>query len=57
MKKCVIFFTLLIIALLIAVFTDNKERLELLDDVVLSENNIDNLLAEEQGQISELCTE
>ncbi|MBT8182624.1 MAG: hypothetical protein KJO53_13670 [Eudoraea sp.] len=57
MKKCVIFFTLLIIALLFAVFTDNKDRLELLDDVVLSENSIDNLLAEEQGQISELCTE
>jgi len=57
MKKCVIFFTLLILALLFAVFTDNKDRLELLNEVVLTENNIDNLLAEEQGQISELCTE
>ncbi|WP_299159896.1 hypothetical protein [uncultured Eudoraea sp.] len=57
MKKCVLFFTLLILALLLAVLTDNKERFELLDEVVFSENNIDSLLAEEQGQIEELCTE
>ncbi|MGB5359565.1 MAG: hypothetical protein WBN27_06440 [Eudoraea sp.] len=57
MKKCVIFFILLIFALLFAVLTENKERLELIDEVVLTENNMDHLLAEDQGQIAELCTE
>lgn len=57
MKKCVIFFILLIFALLFAVLTENKERLELIDEVVLTENNMDHLLAEDQGQLAELCTE
>lgn len=57
MKRCVIFFTLLILVILLAVLTDNKERSVLVDEVVLAGNNIDYLLAEDQGQIEELCTE
>lgn len=50
MKKCVIFFTLLILALLLAVLTDNKENMELLDEMVYTETNIDTLLSEDQAQ-------
>ena len=53
MKKCVIFFILLILTLLFAVFTDNEELLELPDEVVLTENNIENILAEDQHQLIE----
>ncbi len=53
MKKCIIFFTLLILALLLAVLTENKERSVLVDEVVLEGNNIDHLLAEEKGEIAE----
>lgn len=49
MKKCVIFFTLLILAILLAVLTDNKEHSVNVDEVVLGENNIDQLLAEDLG--------
>ncbi|WP_019671271.1 hypothetical protein [Eudoraea adriatica] len=45
MKKCVIFFILLILALLLAVHTDKNEHFELLDEVVVTENGVDNLLA------------
>ena len=53
MKKCVIFFILLILALFFAVFTDNEELLELPDEVVLTENSIENILAEDQHQLTE----
>lgn len=53
MKKCIIFFALLILALLFAVFTDNEELLELPDEVALTENSIKNILAEEQQQLTE----
>ncbi len=46
MKKCVILFTLLILALLLAVFTDEKEHVDLLDEVVITENSLDKLLVE-----------
>jgi len=45
MKKCVIFFILLILALLLALFTDKNEHFELLDEVVVTENNVDKILA------------
>jgi len=57
MKKCVIFFTFLILVILLAVLTDNNERSVLVDEVALAGNNIDHLLAEEQAEIAELCTE
>lgn len=57
MKKCIIFFTLLILALLFAVLTDNNDSLALLDDVVYTENGVDNLLPEDHSHIAELCTE
>ena len=46
MKKCVILFTLLILALLLAVFTDEKEHVDLPDEVVITENSLDKLLVE-----------
>ncbi|WP_297705178.1 hypothetical protein [uncultured Eudoraea sp.] len=57
MKKCVIFFTLLILALLLAVLTENMERSVVVDEVVLAGNSVDHRLAEEQTEIAELSPE
>jgi len=48
MKKCVIFFTLLIIALMIAVLAEGDRNVDLNEDVVMGKNNIDNLLVTER---------
>jgi hypothetical protein len=53
MKKCVIFFAFLVLAILFAVLTDNKEHSVRIDEIVLGENNINQLLADDQGQESE----
>jgi len=57
MKKCVIFFTLLILALLLAVLTENMERSVVVDEVVLAGSSVDHRLAEEQTEIAELSPE
>jgi len=53
MKKCVIFFAFLILAILLAVLTENKERSVTIDEIVLGENNINQLLADDQSQEAE----
>ncbi|WP_276389177.1 hypothetical protein [Eudoraea chungangensis] len=47
MKKCIIFFLLFVIVLVLAVFTEKAQTQIEVNDVVLKENNINNLMAEE----------
>jgi preprotein translocase subunit SecG len=53
MKKCIIFFAFLVLALLLAVLTENKERSVRIDEIVLGENNSNQLLADDRGQEAE----
>ena len=48
MKKCLIFFTLLLITIAIAVVLEKQEQLSEVNDVVIGTSASDGYLAEEQ---------
>ena len=50
MKKCVVFFALLVLAIVAAAIIDNgEEQVELIDDVSRGEKGIENIVAHGGG--------
>lgn len=47
MKKCILMFTLLVLALMVAVLMENENEIVLRDSLLLGENNIENALLEQ----------
>ncbi len=47
MKKCILMFVLLVLALLLAIFMENENEIVLRDSLLLGENNIENALLEQ----------
>lgn len=49
MKKCILFFIVFIVVLVLAVFTERSEDTLEVNDVVLKESNINHMMAEEKS--------
>lgn len=47
MKKCILMFTLLVLALMVAVLMENENEIVPRDSLLLGENNIENVLLEQ----------
>lgn len=47
MKKCILMFGLLVLALLLAIFMENENEIVPRDSLLLGENNIENALLEQ----------